>query len=82
MDWINMKDKLVAYSSKIPSKKKLGDAGASWSATAEWVEKWKTWYGNWTLNVCGEKLSADPNTVDIFKIEFLLYDSLHKRASI
>lgn len=45
----------------------MGEAGEGFKASSGWLEKWKNRYGIRQVNVCGEKLSADKDAVDIFK---------------
>lgn len=47
----------------------MGEAGEGFKASSGWLEKWKNRYGIRQVNVCGEKLSADKDAVDIFKTE-------------
>lgn len=49
---------------------KLGENTSEFTASTGWLDKWKTRYGIRQLNICGEKLSADRDAVDVFKTEF------------
>ncbi|KAK9755047.1 Tc5 transposase DNA-binding domain [Popillia japonica] len=54
---------------------KLGENASEFTATSTgWLDKWKTRYGIRQLNICGEKLSADRDAVDVFKGEKLSAD--------
>uniref|UniRef100_A0A1B6ERC5 HTH CENPB-type domain-containing protein n=1 Tax=Cuerna arida TaxID=1464854 RepID=A0A1B6ERC5_9HEMI len=48
--------------------KEEGDSG--FTASNGWLDRWKQRYGVKQLSICGEKLSADPNSVGEFKIKF------------
>lgn len=41
----------------------MGDTGDEFKASAGWLEKWKS---RFSVNICGENVSADVETVDIF----------------
>lgn len=48
----------------------LGNDGKGFTASNGWLDRFKTRYGIRQLHLCGEKLSADENAVDVFKTEF------------
>lgn len=43
---------------------------SGFTASNGWLDRWKQRYGVKQLSICGEKLSADPNSVGEFKIKF------------
>lgn len=48
----------------------MGESYKDFSASSGWLDRWKTRYGVRKLNLCGEKMSADEDAVNVFKTEF------------
>lgn len=47
-----------------------GEEGPEFTASSGWFDRWKQRYGVKQLSICGEKLSADPNSVGELKTKF------------
>lgn len=48
----------------------LGEEGENFLASKGWLDRFKNRYGIRQLSLCGEKMSADQDAVDVFKTEF------------
>lgn len=48
----------------------MGDSYKDFGASSGWLDRWKARYGVRKLNLCGKKMSADQDAVDVFKTEF------------
>lgn len=60
----------------------LGDEGKSFCASSGWLDRFKKRYGIRQLNLCGEKLSADSDAVDVFKTMFADYTQGYSKDQI
>jgi hypothetical protein len=60
----------------------LGDEGRDFCASSGWLDRFKKRYGIRQLNLCGEKLSADPDAVDVFKTMFADYTEGYSKDQI
>lgn len=60
----------------------LGEEGKDFCASSGWLDRFKNRYGIRQLNVCGEKLSADPDAVAVFKTEFEDYTQGYTKDQI
>lgn len=47
----------------------LGDGGKNFVTSCGWLDRFKNWHGIRKLTLCVEKMSADHEAVDMFKIE-------------
>uniref|UniRef100_A0A1B6GQ91 HTH CENPB-type domain-containing protein n=2 Tax=Cuerna arida TaxID=1464854 RepID=A0A1B6GQ91_9HEMI len=50
-----------------------GEGEPDFTASSGWLDRWKHRYGVKQLSICGEKLSANPNSESEFKVKFQAY---------